>query len=500
MKVELVSPGAEPPRAETLLAVPIADPPDAGAAILRPVDRALDGLVTRAVDDGEIRGRAGEFTLFRAASTLGSAAGGRRAGDHLPGRVAVVGVGAGAVDDWRKAGSTVAAGARDLRADTARLSVSADVGPVEAGAFIDGFAAGQYRFDRFKGEDGDDPAPPPVALEISGGTALASDLSTAAATAKAVARARDLCNTPANHLTPPDFAEYARERSAAIEGLECEVLGEEELDAMGAGAMASVAHGSQYPPQLIILRYTPSAVAREGEILGVVGKAITFDTGGISIKPSGGMEEMKMDMGGGAAALESALLIAELGLPVPMITAIAAAENMPSGTATKPGDVVTALSGSTIEVINTDAEGRLVMADALTYLAEHGATRLIDFATLTGAIVVALGEVYAGLFGSDEEWTEDVRSAGEVSGDLCWPMPLHERYRPLIESDVADFANAAKKRQAGAVYAGMFLKEFTGGVPWCHVDIAGTAMVNGAGTGFGVRLMLALAQRLALTP
>ena len=264
--------------------------------------------------------------------------------------------------------------------------------------------------------------------------------------------------------------------------------------------MASVARGSQHPPQLIVLRYTPSAVAREGELLGVVGKAITFDTGGISIKPSAGMEEMKMDMGGGAAALEGTALIAQLGLPVPMITAIAAAENMPSGTATKPGDVVTALSGATIEVVNTDAEGRLVMADALTWLTEQGATRLIDFATLTGAIVVALGEVFAGLFGSDEDWLEDVRAAGEASGDLCWPMPLHDRYKPLIESDVADFANAAKKREAGAVYAAMFLKEFTGGVPWCHVDIAGTAMVNGAGTGFGVRLMLALAQGLALTP
>ena len=174
---------------------------------------------------------------------------------------------------------------------------------------------------------------------------------------------------------------------------------------------------------------------------------------------------------------------------------------MPSGTATRPGDVVRALNGRTIEVINTDAEGRLILADALTYAATvAGATRLLDFATLTGAIVVALGEVYAGLFDSDEAWTEAVLAAGAASGDLCWPMPLHPGYAPLIKSKVADFSNAAAKRQAGAVYAAQFLREFTDGRPWCHVDIAGTGMVDGAGTGFGVGLMLAAAEQLAHAP
>jgi len=173
-------------------------------------------------------------------------------------------------------------------------------------------------------------------------------------------------------------------------------------------------------------------------------------------------------------------------------------ENMPSGTATKPGDVVTAMNGRTIEVINTDAEGRLILADALCYATSKAkATRLIDFATLTGAIVVALGEVYAGLFGSDAEWTEAVRAAGEAAGDLCWPMPLHDGYRGLIESKVADLSNSSNKRQAGAVYAAQFLREFTDGRPWCHVDIAGTGMINGAGTGFGVGLMLNAAEALA---
>ena len=232
-------------------------------------------------------------------------------------------------------------------------------------------------------------------------------------------------------------------------------------------------------------------------MLGLVGKAVTFDTGGISIKPSNGMEEMKLDMGGGAAVLEGAALVAALGLPVELLAVIPATENMPSGTAVKPGDVITALNGRTIEVINTDAEGRLILADALAYAVREGATRMIDMATLTGAIVVALGEVYAGLFGSDEEWTALVREAAEESGDLAWPMPMHERYAHLIKSSVADLANASNKRQAGPVYAAQFLREFTGDLPWCHVDIAGTGMVGGKGTGFGVRLILAVAERLA---
>jgi leucyl aminopeptidase len=206
---------------------------------------------------------------------------------------------------------------------------------------------------------------------------------------------------------------------------------------------------------------------------------------------------MKMDMGGGAAVIEGTGLIARLGLPVSVLAVIPATENMPSGHAIKPGDVLTAMNGKTIEVINTDAEGRLILADALYYTARQGATRMLDLATLTGAIVVALGEVYAGLFGSDSDWTEEVRLAGEASGDLAWPMPMHPGYDSLIRSKVADLANAAKKRQAGPVYAAQFLREFTDGKPWCHLDVAGTAMIDGQGSGYGVRLIAALADRLS---
>jgi leucyl aminopeptidase len=247
-----------------------------------------------------------------------------------------------------------------------------------------------------------------------------------------------------------------------------------------------------------VMRHRPPKAKRTTrEVLGLVGKAVTFDSGGVSIKPSAGMHEMKMDMAGGAAVIAAMGLIAEMEVPAEVIAVVPSTENMVNGTAMKPGDVFTAMNGKTIEVINTDAEGRLILADALTYCARQGATRMMDMATLTGAIVVAIGEVYAGLFGSDPAFTDLVRDAGEDTGDLCWPMPLHPGYDELVASSVADLSNSAKKRQAGAVYAARFLRDFTEGRPWCHVDVAGTAMQGDHASGFGVRLAADVAQRVA---
>jgi leucyl aminopeptidase len=409
--------------------------------------------------------------------------------------VAVVGVAEGSADDWRKAGGAVASLTRLVSTKTIALVPPADAGADEVGAFVEGLGTGTHRFDRFTTSD--DAKPPPERLSVHSPAIRAADLKRADRVVAAVNGARDLSDTPANHLTPTVLADYAKELADGIPGLSVTVLGPSKLEKLGAGALLGVARGSDEPARMIVMRYRPAKPARPGEVLGLVGKAVTFDTGGISIKPSSGMEEMKMDMGGGAAVIEGTALVAALGLPVEIIAVVPATENMPSGHAVKPGDVLTALNGTTIEVINTDAEGRLILADALTHAAREGATRMIDFATLTGAIVVALGEVYAGLFGSDDEWTGLVREAADASGDLAWPMPLHERYAPLIKSEVADLSNSSNKRQAGAVYAAQFLREFTEGVPWCHVDVAGTAMVSGKGTGFGVRLILSVAERLA---
>ncbi len=365
----------------------------------------------------------------------------------------------------------------------------------QVGALVEGFGLAAYRFDRFR-TAGHGAVPPAERLTVHSPVFRSADARRADRIVEAVNGARDLSNTPANHLTPTILAAHAKALADAIPGLSCTVLGTSKLQKLGAGALLAVAQGSAEPPKLIVLRYRPQSPARPGEVLGLVGKAVTFDTGGISIKPSSGMEEMKLDMGGGAAVLEGAALVAALGLPVELLAVIPATENMPSGTAVKPGDVITALDGHTIEVINTDAEGRLILADALAYAVREGATRMIDMATLTGGIVVALGEVYAGLFGSDAEWTELVRESAEESGDLAWPMPMHERYGHLIKSAVADLANASNKRQASAVYAAQCLREFTGDLPWCHIDIAGTGMIGGKGTGYGVRLILEVAERM----
>ncbi len=467
-----------------LLVVCVPAPPGEPTGPVADVDAALGGVVAGAIADGEIDGKPGSATRFFAGAALAAP------------RVAVVGTGGGSADDWRAAGRAASGISELAPTRSVALVPPADAGPAEVTAFIDGFGSAAYRYDRFRAGD-EDRRPPVERLLVHSTAVKGSDLKRADRIVAAVSGARDLGNTPSNHLTPTMLADHAKELADGIPGLSCTVLGPSRLEKMGAGALLAVAQGSDQPPRMIVLRYRPKAPARPGEVLGLVGKAVTFDSGGISIKPSSGMEEMKLDMGGGAAVLEGAALVAALGLPVELIAVVPATENMPSGRAVKPGDVVTAMNGTTVEVINTDAEGRLILADALTHAAREGATRMIDMATLTGAIVVALGEVYAGLFGSDEDWTSLVREAAEESGDLAWPMPMHDRYRPLIESAVADLTNSSNKRQAGPVYAAQFLREFTEGVPWCHLDIAGTGMVGGKGTGFGVRLILAVAERLA---
>ncbi|MDX6634696.1 MAG: leucyl aminopeptidase, partial [Solirubrobacterales bacterium] len=258
--------------------------------------------------------------------------------------------------------------------------------------------------------------------------------------------------------------------------------------------------GGSEDPRLIVLRY---AGGGSGPRLGLVGKGVTFDTGGISIKPSGGMEEMKMDMSGGAAVLEAVGAIAELELPLNVIAVIPSTENMPSGHAIKPGDIITQLNGKTVEVNNTDAEGRLILADALAYAVELGAERIVDLATLTGAVEVALGSTYAGLIANDDELATEVIAAGEETGELLWRLPLHPEYKELMKGAVADLSNLGKKRKAGTITAASFLQEFVGKTPWAHLDIAGTswdvgrAYVGNDANGFGVRLLVAFARHLA---
>jgi len=309
--------------------------------------------------------------------------------------------------------------------------------------------------------------------------------------------ARAMANEPSNRLTPRLFADRAQ-AVAKDAGLSVEVFDEKRIAELKMGLLLGVARGSAEPPRVIILRHEPKTGAK-GPVLGLVGKGITFDTGGISIKPADNMDKMKDDMSGGAAVLCAMAAISRLGAPVRCIGVIPLTENMPGGSAIKPGDVLTSAEGKTVEVLNTDAEGRLILGDAVWYARQLGATHLVDVATLTGACVVALGKYASGLFGRPDAWRDRVRQASERAGDRTWPMPLFDDYFDLFKSEIADFANTGG-RAGGAITGALFIKQFAADLPWVHIDIAGTAWAEDAKpyqpkgpTGVGVRTLAELA-------
>ena len=367
-----------------------------------------------------------------------------------------------------------------------------------AEALVTGTILGSYRFDRFKGTDPEDSAPSEIeALTLLAPPDLAAAAETARVCAEAANRARDLQTTPANVATPSFLAARAEEIAAGHDAVSVNVLGPEQIAAKGMGGLVAVSRGGGEPARLIVLRY---AGGGSGPTLGLVGKGVTFDTGGISLKPGAGMHEMKYDMSGAAAVLEAVAAIAELGLPVDLVAVVPSTENMPSGSAIKPGDVITQYNGKTVEVNNTDAEGRLILADALAYAIELGAEQVVDLATLTGAVVIALGSTYAAVIANDDGLATAVEEAGERSGELVWRLPLHPEFKALMKGTVADLSNLASKRKAGTITAASFLEEFVGETPWAHVDIAGTAWDVGReytgsdASGFGVRLLVELAR------
>ncbi|HEX2413176.1 MAG TPA: leucyl aminopeptidase [Solirubrobacteraceae bacterium] len=444
-----------------------------GERIAHDVDGVLQGLV----DSGEARSGPRKVAVAHA--------GGRR--------YVLAGLGSRErFDDEvaRVAAATVVGRAKELGTRTLCWELPHHV---EAPGFVEGTVLAAYEYREFKAA-GDDDAPRLEELVVSAHHDTSVDVDEAAVAAEGANAARDLQNAPGNAMTPRALAARARE----LDGVQVEVWGRDEIEAAGMGAFAGVARGSHEEPQLITLRYDPPEV--DGPLLGFVGKGVTFDSGGISIKPGAKMSEMKFDMSGAAAVLEATGAIARLGLPVRLVTVIGATENLPSGHALKPGDILRAKTGTTIEVLNTDAEGRLVLADCLAHAIDQGAERIVDLATLTGAIVTTFGSTHAGLFGTDDEWCAQVRAAGRRSGELAWRLPLHPEYADLIKGRYADIANAVEARKAGSITAAEFLRRFTGDVPWAHLDIAGVAYDNGkpytpkGGAGFGVRLLVELAR------
>jgi leucyl aminopeptidase len=370
-----------------------------------------------------------------------------------------------------------------------------------AGGFVEGTVLGAYRFERYKARAADDEPRGFGLLCISDHDDRAKAVAAAAIVAHATNAARDLQNTPANDMTPQALTARAQELAGSEQGVSCEVLGRDGIVAAGMGCFAAVAQGTYAEPQLITLRYEgPDA---EGPVLGLVGKAVTFDSGGISLKPPAKMSEMKFDMSGGAAVIEAVGAIARLALPLRVVGVVGATENLPSGRSMKPGDIVQASNGTTVEIINTDAEGRLVLSDCLVHAQAQGAERLVDIATLTGGCVIALGSTYAGLMSNDDDWAESVAAAARASGELAWRLPLHEEYAESIKGRYADIMNAVENRKAAPITAAEFLARFAADVPWAHLDIAGMAWDSGkahsakGGNGFGVRLLVELARSMA---
>jgi len=400
--------------------------------------------------------------------------------------------------------------AKELASRSLGWELPHDVDDLVAAALVEGTALAAYDFDRYKSspkpddgsspkpDDGDDGADGLESLTISAHHDVGATVEAAAIVAEAQNAARDLQNSPANDMTPTRLAERARELAEQVDGVQVEVEGREGIVARGMGAFAAVAQGTYQEPALITLRYDGPGAS--GPRLGYVGKAVTFDSGGISIKPAAKMSEMKFDMSGGAAVIESVGAIARLGLPVSLVAVVGATENLPSGRSVKPGDIVRASNGTTIEINNTDAEGRLVLADCLGHALGQGAERLVDLATLTGAIVVALGSTHAGLMSNDDAWADRVQEAGQRSGETLWRLPLHEEYADMVKGQYADLNNAPEGRKAASITAAEFLHRFVGETPWAHVDIAGVAWDIGrpyaakAGSGFGVRLLVELAR------
>ena len=450
-----------------VLALPIFEDDD--FADVTELDGATGGEVGRARASGELKGKL--FEAFWA---------GIRDERWRPSRVVLVGAGpraAFSTDKLRRVAATASLAARQRHVERLAFLVRGGTVPVEAAqAVAEGLTLGQFNPAQHKTQEGPGHR---TSLAILYAAAPSPDVRTAASRGRLLGEycnmARALANEPSNFLTPRIFAARSSEIATAA-GLSVEVLNGGALADLGMGLLLGVARGSAEPPRLIVLRYDPPG-APERPVLGLVGKGITFDTGGISLKPADGMERMKDDMAGGAAVVCAMSAMAKLGAPIRVIGVVPTTENMPGGRAIKPGDVLRSASGRTVEVVNTDAEGRLILADALWYAQRLGATHLFDVATLTGACVTALGKVTSGLFGTPDAWVEHVRQVANRAGDRSWPLPLFDEYAEQLRSEIADLVNAGG-RPGAAITAAMFLKEFTGGLPWVHMDIAGTAWIE----------------------
>jgi len=433
------------------------------------LDQAAAGLLRKLVKSGEVTGKTLEFTLVHAPAGLKAA------------RLLLVG--AGKREQWNGATLRKIAGAalRYLKSRSVKnfafLVREGDATEDAAQAIAEGAFLAAFETDKYKTDKKNDKSVDLVAVAgYSEAERAAGEkgLSKGRIIAEAQNFTRELVNEPSNKLTPTILAQKA-EAMAKDAGLSVEILDEKKIADLKMGALLSVAQGSVEPPRMIVITYNPPNAKPGSPVIGLVGKAVTFDTGGISIKPADGMEKMKYDMAGGATMIGVMRALAVLKPSVKVICVVPSTENMPGGRAQKPGDIQTAMSGKTIEVLNTDAEGRLILADGVHYAKQLGATHLIDAATLTGAIVVALAGINVGVFGSDQAFTDKLLASSKAAGEKMWQMPIDDDYREFIKGSFADIQNISSGKGGGAITGAMFIKEFAGDSPWIHLDIAGTA-------------------------
>lgn len=455
------------------------------------IDSASEGYLSRIVEAGDISGKSGDTLLLQ----------------QLPGisakRVLLVGLGKAderSDSNFKKAATALLGAVKKLR--ISKLSIAFDASAVDnrdcywrSRTLAEAIGADLYQFDQLKSKPADPSSLDAIQLVLDEADIETGEIAIldASAIANGVTTARDLGNLPGNICTPTYLAEHAQELADEYDNISLEVLNEAEMEELGMGALLSVAAGSEQEARLIVLQYQGGDAADKPHVL--VGKGITFDSGGISLKPGAGMDEMKYDMCGAASVLGTMTTVAELGLELNIVAIIAAAENMPSGFASKPGDIVTTMSGQTVEILNTDAEGRLVLCDALTYAERFEPASVIDIATLTGACIIALGHQTSALLSNNDKLAAKLKAASDYSTDRVWPLPLWDEYQEQLDSNFADMANIGG-RPAGTITAACFLSRFTKSYPWAHLDIAGTAWVSGKKKGATGRCVPLLTQYL----
>src|SRR5437763_4873160 len=482
------------------LAVAVFKDEKADEGLLKELDAVAGGLVRSVLESEELKGKEGETAYLHL----------QQGGGMKATRLLLVGVGERA--DYKRGQVSQFAGTA-VRALRSRNVKTVGLAPrlegsdaaLVASAAVEGAVMGLFEPDKYRTVEKEERAVERLVVVVEG--AGEEDLRRGAERGRVVGESvnftRDLANEPGAYMTPTIMAERAQAMANEF-GLEIDVLDQARIEGEGMGAFLSVARGSDQPPKMMVLKYMPEgkAAVEDGEdYLALVGKGITFDTGGISIKPSENMELMKYDMTGGATVLGVMRAVAQLKPPIPVLGVVPATENMPSGKATKPGEVVRAMTGKTIEVINTDAEGRLILADAVAYAKKLGATRVVDMATLTGAVSIALGDVNTGILGTDQKLIDEVIESGREVGEKFWQLPLDKEYSKQIKSDIADIKNVGG-RKAGTITAAAFIKEFADGISWAHLDIAGTAWGDEAKpfrskgpTGVAVRTLLNFIER-----